>query len=80
MKDVKAGIYRHYKGKFYLVLGLATHSETEEKFIVYVHLYSRKGTAMWIRPYEMFFEEVEVNGKKQPRFAYIGPEIPEENE
>ena len=78
MKEIKAGIYQHYKGKFYLVLGLARHSETDEVFVVYVPLYVREGPRMSVRPYEMFFEEVEHNGKKQKRFAYIGAEMPEE--
>ena len=77
MQDIKAGVYQHYKGKFYLALGLARHSETEEIFVLYVPLYASRGVRMFVRPQEMFFEEVVVNGKKQPRFAYIGPEMPE---
>lgn len=78
MQDVMSGVYKHYKGKFYLVLGVARHSETEEKYVVYVHLYTKKGTVMWIRPYTMFFEDVVVHGKKQKRFEYIGSEMPED--
>lgn len=77
-KDVLTGIYKHYKGKYYLVLGLATHSETLEKLVVYIHLYVAEGTAIWVRPFKMFFETVEVNGKKVPRFLYIGSEMPKE--
>ncbi|HYK08543.1 MAG TPA: DUF1653 domain-containing protein [Candidatus Eisenbacteria bacterium] len=78
MADVLSGVYKHYKGKFYLVLGVARHTETEEKFVVYVPLYAREGPRMSLRPFEMFFEDVEVNGKKQKRFEYIGSEMPEE--
>lgn len=73
--DILAGIYQHYKGEYYLLLGLAHHSETEEEFIVYVPLYVREGPRMAIRPKDMFFEEVEFKGVKQPRFKYIGPKI-----
>lgn len=78
MQDVKAGVYRHYKGKYYLVLGVARHSETEDAYIVYVPLYVREGPRMAIRPFNMFFEEIVADGKKQPRFAYVGPEMSED--
>lgn len=76
--DIKAGVYRHFKGKYYLVLGLARHSETEEKFVVYVPLYPLKGPRITVRPYDMFFETIERDGQKQQRFIYIGTELPEE--
>ena len=47
----------------------AQHSETEEWMVVYKALYGAEG--MWVRPYEMFVEEVEVNGKILKRFEYI---------
>ncbi len=75
MEDIKAGVYKHFKGDYYLILGLARHSETEEKFVVYVPLRPIKGARITIRPREMFFEIIERNGKKFPRFEYIGPEI-----
>ena len=61
--------YRHYKGKEYLVLAVATHSETLEKYVVYQALYGER--AVWIRPYEMFCETVLVNGAIVPRFACL---------
>ena len=73
-KNIPSGVYKHYKGKYYLVLGLAHHSETMEKFIVYVPLYVMEGPRMCIRPAEMFFEKVIVGNKKVPRFKYIGRE------
>lgn len=75
-REVLCGVYQHYKGEYYLVLGLAAHSETKEQFIVYVPLYAREGPRMFIRPEKMFFEKIEIDGKKQPRFNYIGSEIP----
>lgn len=75
MKNILSGVYKHYKGKYYLVLGLAQHSETGEKLIIYVPLYVNTGPRLFARPVEMFFEKVEIKGKKQSRFKYIGSEV-----
>ncbi|MFC3282791.1 DUF1653 domain-containing protein [Litchfieldella rifensis] len=61
------GIYVHYKGARYEVLGVAHHSETEEAMVVYRALYGDYG--LWVRPLEMFCETVEVLGEPVPRFA-----------
>jgi len=66
---LKLGIYKHYKGKEYEVIGLAKHSETLEDLVVYKALYD--DGQIWVRPLKMFLEEVEVNGKKVPRFEYV---------
>jgi len=70
MKEVKLGKYKHFKGKLYEVIGIANHSETLEEFVVYRPLYESE-YSFWIRPKKMFFEEVEVNGKKVKRFEKI---------
>lgn len=70
MATIQPGIYEHYKGHQYRVLGVAKHSETLEEVVVYEALYGEKG--LWVRPIEMFLEEVEVAGKKMPRFRYLG--------
>lgn len=61
------GIYRHYKGNLYEVLGTALHSESEEHVVVYRALYGDYG--LWVRPLEMFTESVTKDGRSQPRFA-----------
>jgi hypothetical protein len=61
------GTYRHYKGHEYEVLGAAVHTETEERLIVYRDIH--KPELMWVRPYDMFFEEVMVDGNLVPRFV-----------
>jgi hypothetical protein len=62
--------YRHYKGKDYLVLYQAKHSETLEDIVVYQALYGERG--IWARPLEMFLEQVEIDGKLVERFKEIG--------
>ena len=71
MTEPIPGRYRHYKGKDYEVIGVARHSETDERVVVYRSLYNDSG--LWVRPLAMFVEEVEVNGQRVPRFAHIGP-------
>jgi hypothetical protein len=70
-KTLKRGIYRHYKGNLYEVLSIARHSETEEWMIVYRTLYEETST-VWVRPYEMFTESVELKDKMVKRFEYMG--------
>lgn len=64
---LKPGLYRHYKGKHYEVIGVAKHSETNENMVVYRPLYGERG--LWVRPLKMF-EETMPNGTK--RFEYCG--------
>jgi len=67
--EIQKGIYRHYKGNEYEVLMTARHSETEEWMVVYRALYGEYG--VWVRPYEMFCETVEVDGQKVERFKFL---------
>jgi len=69
---IKPGKYKHYKGKLYEVIGVSRHSETLEKLVVYKALYQQEGENLWVRPLKMFIEEVEVEGKKMPRFEFLG--------
>lgn len=64
--EIEKGIYRHYKGNLYEVLMTAQHSETEEWMVVYKALYGNEG--IWVRPYEMFMQKVESDGRWVPRF------------
>jgi len=68
--EPKPGLYRHYKGNDYRVIGIARHSETLEPLVVYQALYGEHGT--WVRPALMFVEMVEIDGKQVPRFTRVG--------
>ena len=70
LPETRLGRYRHYKGLDYEVIGVARHSETLEPLVVYRPLYNASG--LWVRPHAMFFEEVVIEGKRQPRFAFVG--------
>lgn len=70
MNDVPLGLYKHYKGKDYEVIGTAKHSETMEEFVVYWQLYGDR--KLWIRPKTMFLETITLDGKKKARFQYVG--------
>lgn len=75
--DFKSGIYRHYKGKHYLALGLAREDETEELVVVYVRLYARDGMPMSTRKLTRWNEQIaDANGVMQPRFVFIGQQTP----
>ena len=69
---IATGLYQHYKGQQYRVLGVAQHSETEESLVVYQALYGEFG--LWLRPLSMFTEQVLVEGVLQPRFALLQSE------
>lgn len=69
---IKPGRYRHFKGNEYQVLGVARHSETGEEMVIYRPLYGEK--ALWVRPLEMFTEQVERDGRRMPRFAPLQQE------
>lgn len=67
--ELKKGLYKHYKGNLYEVFLTAQHSETEEWMVVYKALYGDEG--MWVRPYDMFVSQVEVDGQMVSRFEFV---------
>jgi len=74
MNEPVSGRYRHYKGKEYTVLGLARHSETLEELVVYRQEYGDHG--IWVRPKQMFTEQVNVDGQEIPRFRRLEEDGP----
>jgi hypothetical protein len=69
---LRKGIYRHFKGKLYEVTDLARHSETQEWYVVYRALYGDYG--LFVRPFAMFVEQVEREGKTFARFEFVRDE------
>jgi hypothetical protein len=68
---VTPGRYQHYKGGKYRVIGIGKNTETENDVVIYQPLHESDVT-YWVRPYEMFFDTVQVEGEKIPRFRKIG--------
>jgi hypothetical protein len=69
MAELLPGLYRHYKGNDYQVLGVAGHSETGEDLVVYRALYGERG--LWVRPLSMFIEQVDIDGDRVSRFSFV---------
>jgi len=69
VEDPRQGKYRHYKGRYYLLLGTATHSETLERLAIYQSL--EDDGHLWARPLSMWNELVDVDGVLVPRFLFI---------
>lgn len=77
MKNIKPGIYQHYKGGKYELLFSSEQTETKESLLVYRSLADNK---IWVRPEAMWAEEIEIDGKKRPRFIWLEeshPQYPE---
>lgn len=70
LPSIEPGRYRHFKGGHYEVLGVVRHSETLAPLVLYRPLETDIG--MWVRPFEMFVAQVEVEGMMRPRFERIG--------
>ncbi|MBQ4578665.1 MAG: DUF1653 domain-containing protein [Clostridia bacterium] len=69
MTEIKPGIWQHFKGNRYRVVGVASHSETLEPMVVYRALYGEGG--LWVRPLSMWTEQVERDGYCGPRFVFV---------
>lgn len=67
--SIPIGRYRHFKGNYYRVLAVASHSETLEKMVVYQAEYGKK--QIWVRPISMWTQMVEYQGEIQPRFELV---------
>jgi hypothetical protein len=68
-ETLEPGVYEHFKGNRYEVVGVARDSETEEPVVVYRPLHGERG--LWVRPLAMFVEHVERDGYSGPRFVRV---------
>ena len=71
MNELKInGVYRHFKGDYYLVCDVAIHSEDRNEYVIYRALYGDNG--LYIRPKDMFLSEIDhekyPNVKQKYRF------------
>jgi hypothetical protein len=69
---MRTGIYEHYKGNRYKIIDTVRHSENDECLVLYRTMYGDEN--LWVRPFSMFFENVQVDGVEVPRFKFIGKE------
>jgi hypothetical protein len=68
---LELGLYKHYKGAIYEVIGVARHSETLEELAVYKATYQKDGENLWVRPLAMFMETIVVDGVEKERFEKV---------
>lgn len=68
-KEIKPGVYRHYKGGEYKVLFNGKNAETGEETVIYES--ADKDKIIWTRPVNIFSGEVEIKGEKKPRFEFV---------
>lgn len=68
---IQPGLYKHYKGNLYEVIGMARHSETLEELVVYKATDQPEGENIWVRPATMFSETVILDGMERQRFEKI---------
>ena len=71
VNQMELGLYKHYKGNMYEVIGIAKHSETLEEMVVYKATYQEEPYNIWVRPKAMFLEKIEINGNLIERFSKI---------
>lgn len=69
MMKIPLGVYRHFKGHVYRVIGIAKHSENLEEHVVYVSVDDPED--IWVRPSNMFLDIIEREGKKFQRFERL---------
>ncbi len=73
-KPVTGGVYRHFKGNEYLVIGTARHSETNDLYVVYRALYGDR--SLYVRPLDMFMSPVDHSKypsvTQELRFEFVG--------
>jgi len=66
---MKLGLYKHYKGNLYQVIGIARHTESGDELVVYQALYGDYG--LWVRPKNMFCKKIMYNEEETNRFTFI---------
>ncbi|CBL45727.1 Conserved hypothetical protein [gamma proteobacterium HdN1] len=69
---MRTGIYRHFKGNYYQVIGVARHCDTEEVYAVYRALYGEQ--ELWLRSLREFVDYVERDGVLTSRFQWVAPD------
>lgn len=77
--EIHPGLYKHFKGNQYRVIGTGRHSESLDELVIYRALYhsaDHGAHALWVRPKEMFFDEVKKPEYTGARFVLVSSEGP----
>lgn len=77
LPEIRAGVWEHYKGERYVVIGIARDDRDETPLVIYLRLYGRAGLPMTARPLDGFLAQVETAEGLRPRFRYVGTVEPE---
>lgn len=68
---INYGLYKHYKGSVYRVIGIAAHTENPQRLVIYHKANETNNKILWARPEGMFLDDVLVNGALVPRFKKL---------
>ena len=79
MGEAKLGCYKHYSNRYYQLIGFAHNSDTQEKMVIYRPMYETPPDLVeeygdnitFVRPYNVFFSNVVVDGVEMPRFQHV---------
>ncbi|WP_411080418.1 DUF1653 domain-containing protein [Streptomyces sp. cmx-18-6] len=79
---IKLGVYEHFSGHLYEVTGFGHHvlgdgmdEQVGQDAVVYHALFHSPAYGdrhTWVRPVDNFVEDVDVEGRRVPRFRYVG--------
>lgn len=67
---IELGVYEHYKGNKYEVIGIALDSENLQPLVIYKPV-SESKVSFWARPYDMFVSTLIINGAEVRRFKKL---------
>ena len=68
-QQVDLGVYQHFKGNKYQVIGVGLDSRDKKPVVIYQALYGDR--MLWTRPVHEWADIVDYHGEYVPRFKFI---------